>query len=74
MALYIKTSFCSFLLSIKGTHPHSLYKLKSDTDLVRPVTILAASFCNFSKVWDSCNVQPSQTIEEYSKIGKTYEI
>ena len=42
--LYIKVSLCCFRLSARELHPHSLYRLSIVTDLVRPVTILAASF------------------------------
>ena len=42
--LYIKASLCCLLLSAKELHPHSLYRFSKVTDLVRPVTIIAASF------------------------------
>ena len=42
--LYPKFNFCCLRLSSKELQPHSLYKFSNETDLVRPVTILAASF------------------------------
>ena len=57
--LYIKCSFCWCLLTDRLVHPHSLYNLTNDTDLVSPVTIRAASFCIFWRVLESCCVQPS---------------
>ena len=56
-ALYIKDNFCSCLLTDSGTHPHSLYSLSSETDLVCPVTTLAASFWRFSSVFELWAVQ-----------------
>ena len=47
----------------------SLYKLFKETERVKPVTILAASCCIFSRVSLSYSVHPSQTTEAYSKIG-----
>ena len=58
-------------LILKGTHPHSLYKFSKDTERVKPVTILAVSFCNLSRVLESCTVQLSHIIDEYSNIDKT---
>ena len=49
--LYIKCSFCWCLLTDRLVHPHSLYNLIRDTDLVSPVTIRAASFCIFCRVF-----------------------
>ena len=71
--LYIKFNFCCLRLSTKELQPHSLYKFSNETDLVRPVTILAASFLSLSRATESCWEQPSQTIDEYSNIGKTKE-
>ena len=71
--LYIKYSFCWCLLTDRLVHPHSLYNLTNDTDLVSPVTIRAASFCIFCRVLESCCVQPSQTNDAYSMMGsKSY--
>ena len=70
-ALYMNANFCSLRLILKGTHPHSLYKLSKATERVKPVTILAASFCNLSRVLESWTVQLSHTIDEYSNIDKT---
>ena len=39
-----KCQFCSFSLVFNVTQPHSLYKFNKDTERVKPVTILAASF------------------------------
>ena len=66
VTLYINFSFWFLRLSAKDSHPHSLYKFFSDTDLVRPVTIRAASFCSFSTEFACSAVQLSQTIDEYS--------
>ena len=38
------------------------------------MTIPAASFWSFSKLLDCSTVHPSQTILEYSRSGRTYEI
>ena len=70
-ALYMNAIFCSLRLILKGTHPHSLYKFSKDTESVKPVIILSASFCNLSRVLKSWTVQLSHTINEYSNIGKT---
>ena len=52
--LYMKASLCCLCLSAKELHPHSLYRFSKVTDLVRPVTILAASFCSRSSAIESC--------------------
>ena len=70
--LYIKCSFCWCLLTDRLVHPHSLYNLTNDTDLVSPVTIRAASFCIFCGVLESCCVQPSQTNNAYSMMGNKW--
>ena len=46
--LYMKASLCWLRLSAKELRPHFLYRFSKVTDLVRPVTILAASFCSRS--------------------------
>ena len=48
VSLYIRIMFWAFLLAAKDDKPHSLYKLSKPTDLVNPVTIRAASYCNRS--------------------------
>ena len=68
--LYIKCSFCLCLHADRLVHPHSLYNLLKDTDLVSPQTIRAASFCIFCRVLESCCVQSSQTNDAYSMMGK----
>ena len=55
--LYIKCSFCWCLLTDRLVHPHSLYNLTNDTDLVSPVSI---------------RVQPSQTNDACSMIGNKW--
>ena len=52
--IYMKASLCWLRLSAKELHPHSLYRFSKVTDLVRPVTILAASFCSRSSAIESC--------------------
>ena len=47
--LYIKCSFCWCLLTDKLVHPHSLYNLTNDTDLVSPVTIQLLHFIFFEE-------------------------
>ena len=69
----MKINFCCLRLSSSVTQPHSLYRLSIETDLVKPVTIGAASFCIFCNEFISCIVQPSQTTYEYSKTGKIYD-
>ena len=67
-----KNNFCSCLLTDNGTHPCSIYRLSSETGLVSPRTILAASFCSFSR---GGTIVPNyiQYITEYSSTGKPYE-
>ena len=52
--LYMKASLCCLRLSAKELHPHSLYRFSKVTDLERPVTFLAASFCSRSSAIESC--------------------
>lgn len=47
----------------KEIHLDSSYKLSIETNLVKPQTFFAASFCSFS---DSFPIDPSR----YSRIGK----
>ena len=44
--LYINFNFWFLLLNANESHPHSLYSRSSDTDLVKPVTMRAASIFN----------------------------
>ena len=69
----MKISFCCLCLSASDTQPHSLYRLSNETDLVKPVTMRAASFWSFWRELISCNVQPSHTTHEYSIIGSKYD-
>ena len=45
-----------------------------ETDRLSPLKILAVSYCNFSSLLVSSFVQPSQTKDEYSRMGSTYEL
>ena len=56
---------------VRDSKPHSPNKFSKETDVVRAVTILAASFQSFSRTFDSCRELPSQTTEEYGRMGKT---
>ena len=71
--LYMKISFCCLRRSSSETHPLSRYRFYKETDLVKPVTNRAASFCIVCSELMSCVVQPSQTIHEYSSMGKIYD-
>ena len=52
--LNMKTSLSCLRPSAKELHPHSMYRFSEVTDLVRPVTIQAASFCSRSSAIESC--------------------
>ena len=47
----MKQVFWNSLLLARESQPHSLYKFMIDVDLVRPVTVRAASFWNFSSAF-----------------------
>ena len=47
LTLNMNESLCWRLLCDRVNHPHSLYGVFNDTDLISSVTRRAASFCNF---------------------------
>ena len=72
--LYAISNFWYILLFSSESQPISLYSLRREVDLVKPVTIRAALCWIFSILSFSYWVHPSQTIQPYSKIGLKNEI
>ena len=50
-------------------HPHSVYRLSNDTDLVNSVTSQAASYMDLFKCYSIILEHPPNTTEAHSTIG-----